>query len=281
MSVADILGYLKEFGRFIVVAASAAVVVVIALSIRSIMRRTLKPRIALHVYNTVEKVVFYGILVLGIIFALSPLGIDLTGVLLAGGIAGIVIGFAAQTSVSNLISGIFLHIDRSLKVGDSVSIGDISGQVIDIDVFSTRIRAWDGYIVRIPNDKVFSSTISNFSNTVARRIVLRIGISYNSDIGRARNAIMKVFNEHPFVLVNPPPDVYVEEFGNSAIILVARCWTPAQLWFQTRMELLERIREEFRREGIEIPYPQLDLHVKEKVELVLSPRCSEHQQTSV
>jgi len=255
--------------KYVGVAAAIAVVIVVAFFIRLSLRRGLKPRVEPHVYAVIEKVVVYGVVALGVMASLSPLGIDLTGLLVAGGIAGIVIGLASQTVFSNLISGVFLYIDRPLQIGDPVSVGDVSGQVIDISVLSTKIRSWDGYIVRVPNDKVFQSAIMNYGRAVARRVVYSIGISYGSDVGRAREAILKVMEDHPFVLKEPPPEVFVNEFADSAIVLTARCWTPSQVWFPTKAALLEVIREELKKHGVEIPFPQLDLHVKEDVKVLV------------
>ncbi|OYT51237.1 MAG: mechanosensitive ion channel protein MscS [Desulfurococcales archaeon ex4484_204] len=255
--------------KYVGVAAAIAVVIVVAFFIRLSLRRGLKPRVEPHVYAVIEKVVVYGVVALGVMASLSPLGIDLTGLLVAGGIAGIVIGLASQTVFSNLISGVFLYIDRPLQIGDPVSVGDVSGQVIDISILSTKIRSWDGYIVRVPNDKVFQSAIMNYGRAVARRVVYSIGISYGSDVGRAREAILKVMEGHPFVLKEPPPEVFVNEFADSAIVLTARCWTPSQVWFPTKAALLEVIKEELKKHGVEIPFPQLDLHVKEDVKVLV------------
>ncbi len=255
--------------KFLGVAAAIALTIMVALGIRLLLRRLISAKLPRHIYVPIERVVFYGIIAVGVTAALSPLGIDLTGLLVAGGVMGIVVGFAAQTVVANALSGIFLHIDRPLKLGDPVQVENISGHVIDISIFSTKIKTWDGNIVRIPNDKLFSTLITNYTASVARRIEFKIGISYSSDIGKAKEAILRVFNDHPLVLINPPPDVFVDDFGDSAIVLAVRCWVPAPLWLRIRKELLELIKKAFDEVGVEIPFPQLDLHVKEGVKIVI------------
>ncbi len=259
----------SEVLKILGVAAAIALTVVIASGIKLIMRKLVSSKLPRHIYVPIERVIFYSIIAIGVTAALSPLGIDLTGLLVAGGVTGVVVGFAAQTVVANALSGIFLHIDRPLKLGDPVQVENVSGHVVDISIFSTRIKTWDGNIVRIPNDKLFSSLITNYTASVARRIEFKIGISYSSDIGKAKEAILKVLNDHPLVLVNPPPEVFVEDFGDSAIVLAARCWAPAQLWFATKKQLLELIKKAFDEVGVEIPFPQLDLHVKEGVKIVI------------
>jgi len=236
--------------------------IVFALALRVFLRRSLQSRLPGYVYKPLENLVFYSVLVLGVVAALSPLGVSLSGLLVAGGFAGIVVGFASQQTVSNLISGVFLLLEQPLRVGDPVSVGDVSGVVVDVSVLSTRIRTWDGNIVRIPNSTVFNSIVTNYVRSRARRVELSIGVSYESSIEDARRAILGLIESHPFCLVNPPPEVFVEEYADSAVLLKARCWTPPQVWFQTRVELQTRLKEVLERMGVKIPYPQLDLHIK-------------------
>ena len=256
--------------KFLSVALSVAVVVLVALAIRTLLRRSLKVRIEPYIYNVIEKVIVYGVLFLGLAAALTPLGINLTGLLVAGGVVGIVVGFASQTVLSNFLSGVFLYIERPIKIGDSVQVDAgtseiIRGQVIDIDIISTKIRSWDGYVVRVPNDRLFKSVVMNYSKASAIRVVIDVGISYKSDIPKAKEAIMKALDRNPYVLVNPEPEVYIKEFADSAIVLTVRFWAPSKVWYETRKLCLELIREELKKAGVEIPYPQLDLHVKEGV----------------
>ena len=248
---------------YLMVGVSIVIVVIIALFIRYWMRRVARPRIPIHVYTAIEKLVVYGIIILGILAALAPLGIELTGLIIAGGIVGIVIGFASQTVVSNFLSGIFLYIEAPFKVGDSVQIMNYGGVVEDIAIMSTKIRTWDGILVRLPNDKLFNSDITNYSKSVARRFRFKIGISYDSDIEKARKALLKLMEEHPMVLVNPGPQVLVVEYGDSAIILEVRGWAPTPVWFDTYMTMLKEAKNALDKVGVEIPYPQLDLHIKD------------------
>jgi len=253
---------LERVLSYLGIVAGIVVTVVVALIVRYGMRKGLRPRMPLHIYQPLEKVVFYGIVVLGVIASLAPLGLSLTGLIVTGGILGIIIGFAAQTTISNFLAGILLFIDRPFKVGDPVSIGSASGVVTEISILSTKVRTWDGYVVRMPNQDVFTATISNYSRNVARRITIQVGIAYGSDIAKAKEAIMKALEEHPYVLVKPAPDVFVDSFGDSAIILNVRAWAPNKVWFATRMELPDIIKKALDEAGIEIPFPQLDVYIK-------------------
>jgi small-conductance mechanosensitive channel len=256
---------------YLVIAGTIAASIIIALIFRHLMRRSIARRFPNYIYVPLEKTIFYGIIILGSIAAIRPLGLDLSGLLLAGGIIGIVIGFASQTVVSNLLSGLFLFIDRPLKIGDPVRVEDIEGRVVDISMFSTKIRAWDGYIVRVPNDKVFNSIITNFERTPVRRIAFKIGVSYNTDLEKAKKAIMRAIEEHPFALITPSPEVFIDSFGENAIILSVRCWAPASVWFATKKDLIGAIKKELDKEGIVIPLPHRVLVFPEDVSVKLKP----------
>ena len=246
--------------------------ILFALLVRRLMRRSMKGRLPEYVYKPLENIVFYSIVFTGIVVALIPLGVNLSGLIVAGGIAGIVIGFASQQAVSNLISGIFLLIEQPLRIGDPISLEGVEGIVSDINVFSTKVRTWDGTIVRIPNSTVFTSIITNYYRTRARRVEIRIGLSYNTDIGKALEVLRRLMDEHPFCLVNPAPEVFVQDYGDSAIVFTMRCWAPPPVWFRTKVELQTRLKEELDRAGIEIPFPQLDLHVKDVPPLRVSKK---------
>ncbi len=259
----NLLSSPTDMQRLLLAVASMAAAIVVALLVRSATRRWLRPLLPHHIYKPLENIIFYGVLGTGVAASLAPFGIDLSILLVTGGVAGIVIGIASQTVVSNLLGGLFLLVERPFQIGDPVNMDGVEGVVVDVNAFSTVVRTWDGMVVRVPNEKAFNSIVANLAKTAARRIDLRVGVSYSTDTGKAREAILSVIEDYPYCLVRPPPEVYVEEFGDSAIIVRVRCWVPSLTWFEARRELLERILREFRRRGIEIPFPQLDLHVKD------------------
>lgn len=252
---------------YIIIAAGIIATILIALILRYWMRRGVKPRLPPHVYNPLEKLLIYGIVIVGIITSLSPLGLDLTGLLVAGGFLGIIVGLAVQTVASNMFSGIILYFERPFKIGDAIQIGEFGGVVEDISIMSLKLRRWDGVLVRISNSEVFSSRIMNFGKAVARRFSFRIGISYGSDIEKARQALKEILEEHPWVLTQPPPEVNVVEYGDSSIVLEVRGWTPSSEWFSTYMEVIREAKSKLDEVGIEIPFPQIDVHIKEPLSL--------------
>lgn len=188
--------------------------------------------------------------------ALAALHVDISSAVVAGGFAGIVVGFASQTTVSNLISGLFLLFERPFRIGDSVVAGDHMGIVTDIKVLSTKIRRFDGTEVRISNEKVFSSEIVTLTGSVARRVSFIVGIAYKEQIAVAREVIMRVLKEDPLVLEEPGPVVYVKELADSSVNLRVKAWVPSQRYMEVRMRLVQRVKEALDLAGIEIPFPQ-------------------------
>ena len=252
--------------------------VVVARVLRTYMRKVLKDKVAEHRLSVLEKFVYYGIIVIGFIIVLPQFGIDLTGLLVAGGFFGLIIGFASQSVVSNLISGLFLIFERPIKIGDQICVGDISGVVEDIRILSTIVRNYDGVYVRIPNEKVFSSEIENYVANPVRRFEYSIGISYSDDADRAIQVIKMVLEGHPFVLRSPGANVHVDNLGESSVDIVVRVWVPSVVWYEVQSELLWKMKVELEKEGIEIPFPQRVVHFvrgNEFQESAIEPRNRE------
>ena len=234
-----------------------AVAVIIAKIVRINVRRALKEKVPKTTLATIEKLVYYTIIVIGFIVAIPYIGFSLSGLLVAGGIAGIVIGLATQTVISNLISGLFLLAEKPIKIGDGVSIGDVGGVVKDIRVLSTTIRTWDGIYVRLPNEKVFTSNIYNYNAHAARRFEYKVGIAYKSDADKAIKIIEELFEQHPLILKEPKPQIFVEELADSSVVLIIRIWAPSSEWYGVKTEMLWKIKVALEKAGIEIPFPQI------------------------
>jgi len=200
----------------------------------------------------------------GIFISLPSFHVDFGELLVIGGTAGIIIGFASQRLVTNVGSGAFLMLERPMRIGDSVKIGDTSGTVDDIRVLSTTIKTYEGIYVRIPNETVFTSEITNYDANVARRFEYRIPIRYSDDADHAIYIIGNLLAGHPFVLKNPQPSVYVDELGDNGIIIMVRVWAPSSEWWSVRTEMLSKIKSALEKEGIEIPVPQRVVWFAEK-----------------
>ena len=228
--------------------------------VRIITTKYIGSRLPADTRKTLGKTIYYVIIAIALFSALGVSGIDLSGVFLAGGIAGIVLGFATQSLFSNLISGIFLQIDKPMKIGDPVLITgklpDVAGVVVEITTLSSRIRMFDGTYVRLPNSDVFLSEIRNYSSATARRVEISVGIAYKEDTAKVVGIIRKNLKETPLVLVEPEPDVYVDSLGDSTVNINVWCWVPFSVWFDMRKQIIQQIKLELDANNVEIPFPQ-------------------------
>ncbi len=240
----------------IVFAISVVAIVIVARLIAVYLKRALSDRMERGELDKLVKVVQVAIILLGVWFALPSFDIDIGQLLVVGGTVGLIIAFASQKIVSNLGSGIFLLIERPIKIGDTIQIGETSGTVNQIRILSTIVKTYEGIYVRIPNEEVFTSEITNYVANPARRFEYLVSIGYGDDAGKAVRVIRKLLEDHPFVLRNPAPSVFVSDLGDSGVKLTVYIWAPSRVWWSVRTELLQKIKEALGREGIEIPFPQ-------------------------
>lgn len=211
--------------------------------------------------RNVSRAIYYIIIFVVGVSALGYLGIDLTGFMVAGGIIGIILGFALQSITANLFSGLFIYWEKPFKPGDLVKIGDVEGWVTDLTVMSTKIVGFDGVKVRIPNRTVFESLISNYYATRVRRIEFVVGIAYKEDAEKAYEVLYDVVKKHPLVLVEPEPDIFVYELGDSGVNILVRVWVPSRwdLTYRVMKDLLWAMKKALTEHGIEIPFIQNDV----------------------
>jgi small-conductance mechanosensitive channel len=210
----------------------------------------------------------FGLLFIAVVVALNAVGIDLTALAVLSGAVGVGIGFGLQKIVSNLISGIILLSDRSIKPGDVIKTGEIVGWVSGLGARYTAIRTRDGTEHLIPNEELIINKVENWSHSdlIVRRKV-PIGIHYDSDLPLAKDLMYEAMAETPRILEEPKPNVLVMGFGDSSIDLQARFWIndPQAGLSNVSSDLMERVWRKFQDNGVEIPYPQRDLHVRSTV----------------
>ncbi len=254
--------------------------IIIARIAGMIFRRYIAANLPESTSKTAYKLVYYGIITITLLAVITSQGIDLSGLMVAGGIFGIIIGFATQSVVSNLISGIFLMFDRPAKAGDLIEItgSNVYGKLMDVTVFSTRIRLFDGSIMRVPNEKVFTSEIRNVSGSAIRRVDVTLGVAYDEDIDHVIGIIKKSLEDMPYVLREPEPTVWTE-MGDSNINLKVLTWTPRDEWDQVGPILLNVIKKSLDREGIKIPFPQRTIHYAENTKHPTAKSTEPHKKT--
>ncbi|MGC8936781.1 MAG: mechanosensitive ion channel family protein [Candidatus Methanomethylicaceae archaeon] len=237
-----------------------AIVIVIALLISIILERAVKraliKKVSKTVVDNITKLLRYSILIIAIFGGLASIGIDVTSALVAGGFLGIVIGFAAQASVSNFISGLLLMFERPFNIGDFIHIGDIVGAVVEIGLLSTTIVTWEGIKVRVPSSELFNSNFRNYTASRVRIVRVNVRIPYSASIDKAMDAITSKLREQWYILEEPEPVVFATEFANDGIVLEVRAWTPGSTWFTLYSNLPKLVKNALDEVGIAIPFPQ-------------------------
>lgn len=197
----------------------------------------------------------------GIIWALvfvqglRALGVDVVSILGAAGVMGVAIGFASQTSLSNLISGIFLISERSFKQGDYIKVAGEEGTVESINLLSVFLRRADNSLVRIPCETLIKSPVTNVTGSPRRRIDLDIGVDYKSDLTKVKAVIQEVISHDPDLLDTPAPAIMFTGFGDSSLNLHIGAWCKTEIYHALRYRLATDLLEAFCKEGINIPFP--------------------------
>lgn len=208
------------------------------------------------------RILHYTIVFTAFLIILKYLGLStaFTNILLAGSITSIIIGLAAQKTIGNFIAGIILLMDKPFKIGDYIEVQGVNGFVVDIQFMSTIIKTLDEKTIRIPNEVIITERVTNYKKNKIIRITQQIGISYDSDIEKAKKAILEVLEDHEFVLAYPQPFVGVDSYGDSSINITFWYYVPFDEWITTSREVLETIKKKFDEYGVVIPYPQLVIH---------------------
>lgn len=207
-----------------------------------------------------KRLAFYVVASLVILSVLGQLGINLSVLLGAAGILTIAIGFASQTSASNLVSGIFLMAEKPFVVGDVIKIDNEMGMVLSIDLLAVKMRLFDNSLVRIPNETIIKSQLTTLTHFPIRRVDVPVGTAYKEDIGRVRELLFELADRNPLVLDDPRPQFFFDGYGDSALEIRLCVWTAKENFVVVRNAMRLDIKELFDREGIEIPFPHRSLY---------------------
>lgn len=209
-------------------------------------------------------IVRYAVLVLVLIAVLSKFGIQTTSIIAVLGAAGIAVGLALQGALSNVAAGILLLVLRPFRVGDFIDADGISGTVDEIGLFATQMRTAEGVYQMVPNSQLTGRTIRNFSRLETRRVDIVVGISYDDDIDRASDILLSLMTGDERVLADPAPQVMVTELGDSSVNLTMRCWTRIENYWPLLFDLTKQSKTAIEAEGMSIPFPQREVHVREQ-----------------
>jgi len=243
---------------FILVAGVGSIQVISFLVKRSLSKQLSRQRMML-ITRTIVYTGYIGL----VLIVIRELNYDLTALFGAAGVVGIVIGVASQTSIGNIISGLFLVGEKSFELGDVVKIGDKTGTVYSIDLLSIKVRTFDNVLIRIPNQAVISTELVNVTKFPIRRLDFQIGVAYKEDLRKVKTVLENVARNNPLCLEEPEPVIIFQTFGDSSITITFGIWFEKGNYLAVKNSVFIEIKEAFDREGIEIPFPHVSLYAGE------------------
>ncbi|MDR0688759.1 MAG: mechanosensitive ion channel family protein [Spirochaetaceae bacterium] len=231
--------------------------------IQAAVSKGLKGRISDQRAFMVRKGIKYTGMTLAVLFVFRNLGIDMSAILGAAGVAGIVFGFAAQTSMSSLISGFFLLSEKPFQVGDAIKVEDIAGVVLSVDFLSVKIRTYDNLFVRIPNETIIKSNLTTITRFPIRRLDLAFSVAYKEDLERVRDLLFALARENIYALDNPAPFFGIDKFDSSGIAIIFCLWFEKSNFWNLKNSIIISIKESFAKKSIEIPYQKIDITINQ------------------
>lgn len=231
--------------------------------IRRILRKSFERRnVDLGVSRFMDSFVKAVLYILLLFMIASYFGMDVTSVVALVGSAGVAIGLAVQGSLSNFAGGVLILLLQPFKIGDYIRDGaGNEGTVEEVQLFYTRLITPDRHVVVVPNGTLANSNILNMSSVDDRRMDIKVGISYDADIRRAKEVLLKVLEEDPGVLQDQEKLVFVDELADSSVILDLRCYSKNEMFWETKWRLTEKVKYALDEAKISIPFPQLDVHM--------------------
>lgn len=234
------------------------IVKAIANSVSKLMR---KKDMDNAVIEFIHGLVRYLLFVIVLIAALSRIGVQTASVVAVIGAAGLAVGLALQGSLSNFAAGVLIVAFRPFKSGDYVEVAGVAGSVESIQIFSTVLKTPDNKMVVVPNGSVIGSPITNYSTHATRRIDYVIGVSYKADLKKTKEVLRRVVEAEERILKDPAPTIGVVALADSSVNFVVRPWVRTSDYWAVYFDLLQAMKEELDKEGIEIPFPQMDVHL--------------------
>lgn len=254
----------KEPDDLAVVGLRAAMILVIGLVLARVLAglagRLAGSRGTAQAEMITRRLVFYAMVGLTIAMTLDTIGVKLGVLLGAAGILTVAIGFAAQTSASNLISGVFLLGERPFSVGDTIEVGGTTGEVLAVDLLSVKLRTFNNLYVRVPNETLIKSQITNLSRNPIRRVEIELRVAYSEDLDRLRALLFSLAANDPDILEEPEPIVWVDRLGESAIHIRFLVWAANRAgFFDARSRMLETVARALQQQGVAIGYQKVEV----------------------
>jgi small-conductance mechanosensitive channel len=237
-----------------------AVGVLLGRVLMSVLGRVIERRATPQQAMIARRVVYYGVLLATLMTLLDTVGVEVGVLLGAAGILTVAIGFASQTSASNLISGLFLLGEQPFVVGDVIEVGGFSGEVLSVDMLSVKLRTFDNLYLRVPNETLIKSEIVNMTRNPIRRIAINLRISYTEDLERVRAILNTIVERDPDLLEEPAPSVWVDSLGDSAVHIKFVTWASNRGgWYDVRSRTMEAVAREFRGQKVGLGFQRVEV----------------------
>ena len=213
--------------------------------------------------GVVASLVRYSILIVVVVAVLAQLGIQTTSILAALGAAGLAIGLAIQGTLSNIAAGMMLLWLRPFRVGDYIDTGSAAGTVQELGLFATELHSWDGIYQFVPNSELWNKKLINYSRLPTRLNDLAFGVDYGDDLDKGMAALLAAAGEDKRVMSDPAPQAFVDQLGDSAVVLRLRVWSSNDDYWDVRRALTKNGKAALEAAGLSIPFPQRDVHLKQ------------------
>lgn len=245
------------------VLVTLAIGIPLIILVRKVSRKLVQDRLSPQSEQLVVRFVYYISVLILVINVLNEFGFKLSALLGAAGVVGIAIGFASQTSVSNIISGIFLISEKPFVVGDLIEVAGQTGTIESIDLLSLKLKTPDNRFVRVPNETMIKSEVINLTRFPLRRVNIKVAVAYKEDLNKVRNLFTEIAAAEPLALQDPAPAIMAESFGDSGINFMFGVWGKKEEFFDLKTSLMIRIKETFDTNNIEMPFPHISLYAGE------------------
>ncbi|MDT8896426.1 mechanosensitive ion channel [Halomonas sp. I1] len=227
------------------------------LVIKAMKRAGTDPLVVTFAGNILSALLMFAV----VLAAIGQLGIQTTSLIAVIGAAGLAVGLALQGSLANFAAGVMVVLFRPYRVGDYIEGGGVAGTVEEVQIFNTELSTPDNRRVIVPNGQMLSDAITNYSSHSTRRVDLVVGVGYGDDIDTVRRVLEGVVADDARVLADPAPNIRIGSLGDSSVNWIVRPWVNAADYWDVYWEMTEEIKRRFDREGINIPFPQRDVHV--------------------
>lgn len=253
----------ENIERLIIAAVIAVVGAAIIHALGFIVKRMLPKSMSRQRQMIISRALYYSGYLLLTFIIIAELKINLAPIFGAAGVIGIVVGVASQTSIGNIVSGFFLVSEKSFEIGDVIRIGDKTGVVYSIDLLSIKIKTFDNLLLRIPNQTVISTELTNITRFPIRRLDFNVSVAYKEDLKKVKELLEHVAKQNPLCLDEPEPLIVFKEFGSSSIDILLGVWFEKTNYLAVKNSVFQDIKSTFDSEGIEIPFPHVTLYTGE------------------